>query len=1065
MASDSVRGLAGGAVVFATLCCNTPAYAQVRQFDVPSEDAGKSIPEFARQAQIQLIAPGAQLHGVVTPPIIGAYDVFAALDLMLKGTGLKATSSAAGIVTISLLEPKKSEEREEMSAKNSTSILALFAGMLAGNSANAQVPSGAAAPEVEQVVVTGTLIRSNGYSQPSPVTVLPAEQAVATTPSGVTDSLLKLPQFAGSQSRATAGSDNSVAGGDYLNLNNMGVGRTLVLMDGYRLPATNSTNTVDTNTIPQMFISHVDVVTGGASAVYGSDAIAGVVNFIVDNKYNGAKGFLQAGTSDHNDAGSLKTGIAFGTNILDRGHIEASYEFSTNGGLLAQMRPQGRIVYAAAGTGTAANPYKVVPYARLGTYTMGGYVTSGPFAGMQFTNVGENSTGILTPFVHGTPTATSTLESGGDGSHFNLTTLGGLSTQNAFGRFDYAITDNINAFVQYSYARTVSNSTNNPETQQFTIYGNNAFLSPAQQAAIGVNGSFSMNRNEYDMYQPQWGRQITTTNNFMAGLDGTIFDNFVWRLHYTYGSGHFAQYLKDNVDQVKFYAAVDAVTSPATGQPVCYVSTTQYASLYPGCVPVDIFGKGNESQAALDYFTKNTYWFNNNIMQDVKGDLAGDLFQGWAGPVSAAFDAEYRRSSLFITSTANPLAGSVFTGQRPNIGYTAGAALYGNNTVQPQPYAFAVSDWEMAAEVDVPLLKNVTLAQDLSFNGAFRYTDYSSSGPVNTWKLGLNWQPIDDVRIRGTRTTDILAPNLTQLDASPSYGNGPVTDPHTGGGTYLLPSLTTSNPNLVPEVAHTWTLGIVVSPSWLPDFGLSADYYSTRISNGLSSIAGSNAATLAQCEASGGTSPLCALIVRPFPFSNRTPANAPTQTITEALNVASTYTKGIDFETSYKFSLEDATTDLPVKLPGDVDLRLLYNWQPYFLTTSYAGATPIQQAGVAGESSDRATLFAGWSWNSISVQMQERYLSGAKFSGNPLQIWANPNHIPAKAYTDLTIGYDFLEWDTLWHAYVSGNNIFDTQPPIVVGTGSAKTAGGKYTANGYDVIGRYVTFGVKVQMQ
>ncbi|HWY63974.1 MAG TPA: TonB-dependent receptor, partial [Rhizomicrobium sp.] len=321
MRSGSKRTTSCAALAIAALWGSAPAAAQVRHFDVPSEDAGKSIPEFARQAHIQLIAPGDQLHGVITPPIYGSYDVFAALDLMLKGTGLKVGRSAEGVVTISPLESKDKEEREDMSPKSSTSILALLASIFAVHAANAQTT-----PETsEQVVVTGSRVITDIANSPTPMTVVTAEQLLATTPTNLSDALNKLPVFINSATQRNAGNAGGNSGGDFLNLRNFGQQRTLVLMDGMRLPAGNQNGSVDISTLPQELMSRVDVVTAGASSVYGSDAITGVVNFILDKNFTGIKYDVNAGISTYQDGFSYKAHLAAGSDLFGgRGHIEGA---------------------------------------------------------------------------------------------------------------------------------------------------------------------------------------------------------------------------------------------------------------------------------------------------------------------------------------------------------------------------------------------------------------------------------------------------------------------------------------------------------------------------------------------------------------------------------------------------------------------------------------------------------------------------------------------------------------------------------------------------------------------
>ncbi|HKU54116.1 MAG TPA: TonB-dependent receptor, partial [Rhizomicrobium sp.] len=278
------------ATSIAVLCGSAPVSAQVRQFDVPSEDAGKSIPEFARQAHIQVVAPGDLLHGVITPPIKGAYDVFAALDLMLKGRGLTVTHLAEGVVTISPLETKKREEREEMSPKlkSSTSFLALLFGLVA-QSATAQTPANSAdsGTAIEGVTVSASRISIQGYEAPTPVTVIGAAQLDREAKIDIGDAIRELPAVGGLSANSPGPNIGHAVQGDTgidtINLRNLGDIRTLTLFDGQRVVSSNPVGGgVDLSTIPTALIERVDIVTGGASAAWGSDAVAGVVNLIVN---------------------------------------------------------------------------------------------------------------------------------------------------------------------------------------------------------------------------------------------------------------------------------------------------------------------------------------------------------------------------------------------------------------------------------------------------------------------------------------------------------------------------------------------------------------------------------------------------------------------------------------------------------------------------------------------------------------------------------------------------------------------------------------------------------------
>ncbi|HEU0096964.1 MAG TPA: TonB-dependent receptor, partial [Rhizomicrobium sp.] len=334
MRSGSTGAAVCAAIAIAALCWSTPGFAQVRLFDVPSEDAGRSIPEFARQAQIQVVAPGDQLHGVTTPSIKGAYDVFAALDLMLEGTDLKVGRSTEGIVTISLLETKKQKEREKMSLKNSTSIFALIIGMLGGTAASAEaqaqerVAAAASAESVEQVTVTGTSIRGTSGPVGSAVLGITAETIQANAPSNVQELLSTVPLLGNFGANAEQSTPNHwrTAGYDP-NIHNLGIYATLSLVNGHRIAPTGGEGVIpDPSIVPVIALQRVEVLANGASAVYGSDAVAGVVNFIYRKEFEGIQA---SGTYGFNDTQyakkdlSLLAGHSWGS-----GNIMAAYEYS-----------------------------------------------------------------------------------------------------------------------------------------------------------------------------------------------------------------------------------------------------------------------------------------------------------------------------------------------------------------------------------------------------------------------------------------------------------------------------------------------------------------------------------------------------------------------------------------------------------------------------------------------------------------------------------------------------------------------------------------------------------------
>jgi outer membrane receptor protein involved in Fe transport len=933
----------------------------------------------------------------------------------------------------------------------------LLALMMASPALAQTAPPAKAQPsELETVVVTGTRIH-NGFAAPTPVTVASAEQLLQTTPSNIPEALNKLPQFAGSTTSAGTGNGTgsgppTVQGGNYLNLRSFGAIRTLILQDGRRVPPTTLNGQVDTNTLPQMLVKRVDVVTGGASAVYGSDAVTGVVNFVIDTRFTGLKAQVQTGISDRRDAPSTKLGIAGGGDLFDRGHVVWSFEHYQNAGIkLHEDRDYGVHVPVYTGAGTAANPFVLTYDARLSGSAYGGLVTSGPFRGQQF-----SGSGALAPFNAGTPTRTNGIAVGGDGAYYTgLSLTAPVRTDQGFGRFEYEFTDDVLGYVQVSgsEARTRNFLASNAPPNALTIFSGNPYLPASAQALLtaGVVPSFTMSRLSRDLAGDSTLDQLTNALAVTAGLSGRLFNKYNWEAYYTHGEARLRSHLLNNINYPRMYAALDAVRDPS-GAIVCRVSLTN-PGLYPGCQPLNLFGTNNESAAAKAYIYGDTRWQAVNKVDDIAASISGEVFRNWAGPVSAAFNYEYRSQSLAETSDSSPLIAPSFTGIRLGVAPTS---VWAYATQGPQAGGNHV--WEVSGETVFPLLRDAPFVRRLEVNGAVRYTDYSSSGTVTTWKAGLNYEPVEGVRFRFTESRDIRAPTLFDLYSGTTISILNVNDPHTGVNN-VISVQGGGNPNLLPEVARTSTAGVVYSPTWLPRFQVSLDYYNILITNAIATINGASTAVLQECEASGGTSPLCATIVRPHPFSDHSAANFPTLVYNLNQNIAQTYTHGIDVEASYNLDL----AELGAPLPGLVDLRLLYAYQPVLKARTFPTAQLTNAAGVAGLSATRVQALIGYTEGPFSMDWQVRYLSKQARSGNPLQIYADPD-LPSRTYVDVNLGYRFKVAGHDTQAYFVVNNLFDEAPRVSPSTTFTGIPGfGTPTVVGDDAIGRYYTVGLRIR--
>jgi iron complex outermembrane recepter protein len=927
------------------------------------------------------------------------------------------------------------------------------------HAAIAQTPAPAAANDLEEIIVTGSRVIADGTHSPTPLTVVTSAQLLAITPSNLADGLNKLPQFSGSQSQASIQNASTNSTGNFLDLRNLGAQRTLVLFDGDRMPPTAANGTVDVNTFPQMLIQKVEVVTGGASAVYGSDAVAGVVNFILDKHFNGLEAVAQGGISSKSDDESYKVGLAAGTDLFDKkGHVEFSFEQFDSHGIPSNLsRPLGPTMWVNTGTGTTANPLVLTPNGRQNYITFGGVVNAGPpgLLGMNF----NPTTGALQPFTHGTATGSGGAESGGDGGYSDQSGLvSSLKTKQAFGRFDYEFNDNIKGHIQFS----VSDAKTYMPFYDFFTFGStvlsgNAYLPAAAQDVLTSSGADSFTIARFFNQVSGLQIQTDTTNWYVAaGLDGKITDNYSWHFNYSHSQSEQTVTNVNNINSAKFAAATDAVIDPASGGVVCHVSLTQYASLYPGCQPLAFTGPTSPTASA--YVHQNTQFSLFNNMDDVSADIKGTPFSDWAGPVTFDVSGEYRKESLENISDAQPTTMADCTGLRVNC--DASTPQFVSNVVGSMYATENVG--EAAFETEVPLLANVTLVKALDFNGAIRETHYSTSGNATTWKLGLTWKMTDEFQIRAARSKDIRAPTLVDLYSPAIAGFTGFNDIHTGVAGDLT-NYSKGNPALTPEVAKTTTAGFVYRPSWLPRFNISVDYFDIKIENVITAVDGDLVQVQAQCEQSGGTSPYCSLYNRPFPFDNRTPANFPSSISTESLNVANTVTHGVDLEANYNFDL----ASLFSSAPGTLAIRILGTYQPELATQTIPGTPYVDAAGVAGQnilstgiSKIRMNADLAYSIGGFDAIISERWMSSVAHNAPPIA--TTIPGVPAYSYTDLTLRYKMDVGKGDMQPFISIQNIFDKQPPLY---GNDPSVPGLFypVPNNYDVVGRYVTAGVRVK--
>jgi outer membrane receptor protein involved in Fe transport len=1111
------------------------------ELKIQPQPLGAALQEFAKQSGIQIIFFSKLTDGHAAPALSGKYTSETALSALLQGTGLTFHQIDSKTIQV---EPKTSLHKAADTPPANTPLQltsyearAVQLAQVAPNSSialysepqgpeqNASIGSDKnqknekTAEELSVVTVTGSRLITDNVRSPTPVTSVDIGEIAMTTPSDTADALNKLPDIIGGRTPRTQGNASTNNGGNVLSLRNFGPSRTLVLLDGHRVAPSNQDGTVDIDILPQMLMSRVDIVTGGASAAYGSDAVAGVVNFVLDKKFTGLSVKADVGESKYHDGGEYQLGAAWGKDLFEgRGHVEASARIRQQDMIPISSRPYGEDgqAWLLAGNGSPTNPYVNVPYSRVFNSGQFGNVQCGPAC--PYNNYTFNQPGLLSPMIHGTPTGTANLESGGDGSYVKYGTFrSGIEMKDVFARFSYDLADNINAYVQGSWAQAdntsnwinwvVSPSASRPNT----LFANNPFLDPATQQQLGANivcgtpgatgwrclpatpatspqtGStpppppttpyFSAPSyiwNKVGGQDVNIGNRLYRTEadqktwNTETGLTGS-FGGWDWDAFYNHSDSRLTVFNPNNTDNAKYLASLDAVIAPpgttvnglnVGGTIVCWVTTQpQFASLYPGCVPTNITNPNGPSLDAYNYLRVNTSWILDQHLDNIESSIRGGL---WglglpAGEITANLSADARWATYDLASDFRPTDFVNCTGLRMCLANGGAPVRWVQNTNAPVDARNHV--YEFALETNIPLIKDVPLLKEVSTDFAGRYTKYSTFAGVLSWKGGLNWRVIDSVRLRGTLSQDIRAPNLNDLYQPAGISSTGFTDLLTGGNNSLR-LVTRGNPNLTPEKARTVTLGTVLTPTFLPHFDLSVDYYRTKITNAITQISYQSNAIQNICLASAPKfdSPFCSLAVRPITDPNdpnyRNPnVNFPTEIRNSPLNAAQQETHGYDLQIDYNWDMAG----------GHFLLHHLVGYQPVNTTINIPGSFPTW----AVEPELRQSTFLSYNNSGWSMALQNQWLSSVKLATSDNAVNGNSQNYKEprlRAYdvVDTTISKQFGYKDGTLEVFLTVNNLFNEHAPLF--PSNSGIPGLFYpTLAFYDDTGRFFTTGIRAR--
>lgn len=929
---------------------------------------------------------------------------------------------------------------------------------------------------VEQVIVSASRINVAGYEAPTPVTVVGAAQLQRDAKPDLGDAIRELPAVGTSIGPNNSGNANTVAGTaglDLINLRQLGITRTLVLFDGQRIVPANVSGGVDLATMPSSLVQRVDIVTGGASAAWGSDAVAGVVNIILNKNFTGFSANLQGSSSYKGDMTSEKAEVSFGTDFDGtRGHIIVSGSYTMSPDALFV----GRRNYAwnthlfpnpAYNGGSNGQPHYIhVSNVGQSQATKGGLImgcganattsVNCALRGIQFT--GANATPSRFDFgaVNGAFSTGSTAESAWfTGGNFVGELTSPYHQLTLFEHTRYNLSDNISASLELNYGKTFSQSTSTlfQKLGNLAIARDNAFLPQSirdQMAALNynyiflgtnnLNGAQTTKSNVVDDSLMATNRILGASLAFQKrqlfrgvfSLDGTIGDDWTWSGYAQHSMSRTRSEVPHNQNVAAYNRAVDAVAVTSanvgtSGLPIgsiaCRSTLTDPGN---GCAPLNVFGEHDVPGQTLDYITNTSRWggdFGMSVMnQDVfAGSMQGQLPEGWslpAGRIAVAFGAEYRKEGFRQTNDPTSRV----------TGWSIGnfAAYSGHFDVE-----------EGFAEITVPVLKD-NLVQSLEFNTAGRITSYSSSGMVETWKLGLTSQINDDVRVRSTWSFDIRAPVISELYSNGFATQSNFTNPYNGQNEVGY-TLVGGNPDLKPEQATTVSGGVVLTPHWVDGLSISLDWYSINISKAITTI--STLTTTNLCAA--GDQFYCSQIsfANGFMYVKQTPINANQQSVS-----------GLDFQSDYNFPL----------LNGRVDVHLVGNYtdqqsqlaQGRFF--DYAGSIGADSL-VTGLPKLHATLATTYDAGDWQATVQGRFIGSAKLNNawGPLDV--DNNSVPGVAYLDLRASYNFNKEIQLYGAI---DNVTNVPPPVYPSlTGNLATGGNTI----YDAIGRMFRAGIRVR--
>jgi iron complex outermembrane recepter protein len=962
---------------------------------------------------------------------------------------------------------------------------------------------------IEVIFVSGSRIASTtGFTTPTPVTTLNADEIERLNITNIGAGLNMLPAFRPSTTPTTNGWGSFNVGAQIVNLRGLGVNRNLVLVDGRRFAPVTREGTVDLNLIPSGLVQRTDVVTGGASAAYGSDAVAGAVNIILNKTLTGIKGQIDFAQTGEGDGDNVHMSLAGGMPFADgRGHFVIGGEYDKQQGIgdcFTRSWCQGGSVITNAGSGAVAG----LP-AFVRSPVGGGFIANpgGVITGL--TNPGPNTaairnlfgTGAISfdqqgnpiPYTLGSP-ASGITSAGGDAfSPMETTQLQvPVERHTIFAHADYEFSDRLRGFVEGSLGRVSG------DVLQSRFFGAplfifpdnpyvpddiRALINPASATPSGVrpgNGAAAFNMAVLGQRR---GNSASTvdTHRITFGLDGDFADGWRWDTYYQYADTDRSQRVVNNLvtgasrvinrpgsggisnpESLAYWSwATDAVYNPADAalpenqrRIVCRATISPDSALAAaaaGCVPFNPFGEGRASTEALDYVYRTLEEDISISQHVVAANVQGPVASLWAGDLTIATGVEYRKDQTRLVH--DDMSNSFAYFQNFGADYAAEQEVY-----------------EAYVEAELPLVMDAPWVDSLVLNAAARRTRYEISGVggfnqsassndigATSWKVGLLWDPTDWLRFRATRSRDIRAPNFNEMFQASASTFSSIINRFVPGNPAQFPvGLSGGNPLLDAERSITTTYGMVIQPSegWLEGVRFSADYYDINV-NGYIGTPGGSQNIVDRCFFFN--EPLtCPLIV----FGEN---NELSEIRNVNVNLQSLRSEGVDLELAYNMPV----ANLFPSLNGNITARVLSSHT--MTNESNLFGVLIDRAGETGGPGVPewlTSMFLTYSTDRYSATWSGRYISSGIFNAlwtgpdsrayDPsLPLTVNDNRVNSAFYMTLAGSYNFNVGDSSLQLFAQVNNLANRKPPSVPGL--------QYPTNPvyFDQIGRSFRVGVR----